>query len=89
MKQRLTIAERRKKLQEQMKVMKNREAELAQKETSEERKRDTRRKIIIGGAVMAHAALDSDFAKLIRSALKPAFAKAKEKDRAIVQDWMQ
>lgn len=89
MAQRLSIAERREKLRKQMAAMKAQEAALAAKQSSEERKLDTRRKIVLGGAVMAHAALDPDFAKLIRSALKSALAKAKEKDRAIVQDWIQ
>lgn len=49
---------------------------LRQKESAEERKRDTRRKIIVGGAVLAHAKLDAAFA----AALAGILAKAVQRD---------
>ena len=49
---------------------------LRQKETAEERKRDTRRKIIVGGAVLAHAKIDAAFA----AALAGVLAKAVQRD---------
>ena len=90
MKQRLSIPERRKKLQEQMDTMRKREAELAQKESSERRRFDNHRKIVIGAFVIAHAAKDAEFNKHLQAGLKVAMTaeKTKERDKATVQDWM-
>ncbi len=84
----LSIAERRKKLKEEIDHLKKREAALAAKQSLDERKIDTRRKIILGGAVLAHAAMHPDFDKYVRRELKPVLSKAKDKDRAVIEDWL-
>ncbi len=49
-----------------------------------DRRRDTRRKIIVGAAVMAHARLDPIFAQNLQDVL--ARAVKREGDRAIIAD---
>ena len=72
-------------------ALKQREAELKakiaaieNKAKTAERKLDTRRKIIVGGAVMAHAKFDPDFGAALRQALLAAVTK--EKDRDVIKD---
>ncbi len=59
---------------------------LRTRQNGERRKLDTRRKLILGGAVMAHAKLDAEFAKALRVALHKAVA---PRDKAIVGDLME
>ncbi len=58
--------------------------EARKKET--DRKLDTRRKIILGGAVMAHSQIDPEFARALEAALEKAVA---PKDRPLVMDFIR
>jgi glucose/arabinose dehydrogenase len=60
---------------------------LEAKEKAAERKKDTRRKIIVGGAVLAHAALHPAFAAELKNVLK--LAVTREIDRAAIQDLLE
>ena len=70
-----------KKKQEQLKAQ---IAALEAQEKEAERKRDTRRKIIVGGAVLAHAALHPSFGAELRAVLKTAVLR--DSDRETIQD---
>jgi hypothetical protein len=59
-------------------------AALEAKEKAEERKKDTRRKIIVGGAVLAHAALHPAFAAELKMVLKQAVIR--DSDRETIRD---
>lgn len=58
---------------------------LAQKKDAD-RKHDTRRKIVVGAAVLAHAALDPDFAATLREVLSVAVQRPA--DRAVIADFV-
>jgi hypothetical protein len=62
-------------------------AEIEAKEKTEERKRDTRRKIIVGGAVLAHAALHPAFAEELKGVLK--LAVTRDRDRDTIKDFVE
>lgn len=57
---------------------------LTAQETARARKEDTRRKIVIGAAVIAHAEIDEEFAKQLRAVLAKAVTRAV--DRKLVAD---
>ncbi len=57
---------------------------LSQQAKTQERKRDTRRKIIIGGAVLAHLDKDAAFAASIRSLLGASVGRIN--DREVIAD---
>ena len=57
---------------------------LQQKAKGENRKIDTRRKIIVGGAVLAHMEKHPDFAKLVRTIL--AASVGRQNDREAIAD---
>jgi len=57
---------------------------LQQKAKGENRKIDTRRKIIVGGAVLAHMEKHPDFAKLVRTLL--AASVGRQNDREAIAD---
>ena len=76
---------------ERLTILKKKQAALEQQANAlrnalaqDERKRDTRRKIIIGAAVLAHAAKDPDFAARLQMALDHATTRAK--DRVVIAD---
>lgn len=80
----------RRTLDEQLKALKQKkeaiekQLDAVEKRKSEtDRKLDTRRKIIVGGAVIAHAVIDQDFRRAMQAALQKAVA---PKDRALVGD---
>lgn len=52
-----------------------------------DRKRDTRRKIIVGSAVLAHAQLDAEFALTLQLVLDQAVTR--DKDRAEIADLLK
>lgn len=85
---RRSIAEQREQLRAQLATLKKRDAALAARETKAARKKDTRRKIILGGALLAHAAQNPKFDQYVRTELKPFLAKAKESDKAMIPDWL-
>ncbi len=61
-------------------------AALTAKKRTEDRKRDTRRKIVVGGAVLAHAALHPAFADALRGVLRVAVTR--DMDKAVLADWI-
>ena len=64
-----SYGERIEKLKEQREKIERRLNTLEQKATNKKWKRDTRRKIIVGGAVLAEMQIDAEFAHVIRGLL--------------------
>ncbi len=60
---------------------------LKARESAAARKLDTRRKIVIGGAVMAHCAHDPDFAEAVKKAMRSALTT--ERDKTLLADWLK
>lgn len=60
---------------------------LKARESAAARKLDTRRKIVIGGAVMAHCAHDPDFADAVKKAMRSALTT--ERDKTLLADWIK
>ena len=83
---RKSLAERIAALKAEEKQTQARLAALVAKQKTEDRKRDTRRKIVIGGAVLAHAALHPAFADALRDVLRAAVTR--DMDRAVLADWI-
>jgi hypothetical protein len=77
---------RREKLEKQKARIEARLKALDAREAAEKRKQDTRRKIVVGGAVLAHAAHYPAFAAALRAAL--AAAVSRPQDRQAVADWL-
>lgn len=74
---RAALVEKRKKIDAKLKALDN-------KQKAEERKALTRRKIIVGGAVLAHASLHPEFAVILSEALN--LAVTSERDREALSD---
>ncbi|MDD2800027.1 MAG: hypothetical protein PHE96_01100 [Methylococcales bacterium] len=79
-------AEQLEALRKQEAALKARMQSLQASVNEEQRKLDTRRKIVFGGALMAHASHNAQFAALVRSALNAALTK--EADRELLKDWL-
>ncbi len=77
---RLTKAERLEALRKRQDQLKAQITLLEAENKTAERKRDARRKIIVGGAVLAHAELHPAFAAELRTALKAAVTRDKDKE---------
>jgi hypothetical protein len=71
-------------LEEHKKKIEAKLATLAAREKVANRKRDTRRKVIVGAAVLAHAERDAEFAARLRTVL--TLAVMREGDRLAVAD---
>jgi hypothetical protein len=56
---------------------------LQKKANVEDRKRDTRRKIIVGGAVLAHMEKHPDFAKTMTGILASSVARPRDRETVI------
>jgi hypothetical protein len=82
-----TNADRLGTLKQKQAQLKAQIAALEAKEKAAERKKDTRRKIIVGGAVLAHAALHPAFAAELKMALKQAVIR--DSDRETIQDLLE
>ncbi len=82
-----TDAERLEALKQRETSLKAARARLESRMKDEERKRDMRRKILIGAAVMAHAKQQQAFAVALRHALNAAVTK--EADRELIQDFLE
>jgi hypothetical protein len=82
-----TNADRLEALQKRQAQIQAQIAALKAKEKVAERKKDTRRKIIVGGAVLAHAALHPAFAAELKMALKQAVVR--DSDRETIQDLLE
>jgi len=81
-----TKAEQLEALRQQEAALKARMQALQASVNEEQRKLDTRRKIVFGGALMTHASHNTQFAALVRSALNVALTK--EADRELLKDWL-
>ncbi|EJW10925.1 hypothetical protein A33M_3919 [Rhodovulum sp. PH10] len=55
-------------------------ARLAARQKNEARKRDARRKIIVGAAVLAHAEIDPEFRKTLREVLQAAVTRTIDRE---------
>jgi len=71
------LQKRKEDIEKQLKVLEAREKQAA-------RKKDTRQKIIIGAAVLAHAAVDKNFSKLLQDVIKKAVTE--ERNLAVISD---
>jgi hypothetical protein len=81
---RKTADERIEELRRKREQLDVRMAKLAAKQKSEARKRDARRKIIVGAAVLAHAEQDRFFRSALRDVLRAAVTR--DIDRAVITD---
>ena len=78
------VDERIARIKQQREALAQRLNALEQKSKSEARKRDTRRKIIVGGAVIAQMEKVPDFANLIRTFLDASVGR--QNDREAIAD---
>lgn len=81
---RRTVSERRAALEERKRQLESELAALNAREKEASRKRDTRRKVIVGAAILAHAELHPAFAAELRHIL--AQAVTREIDRRDIAD---
>ena len=79
-----SLAERIRDQERKLENSKNRLSRLKGKAANEARKLDTRRKIIVGSAVLAHAEIDPAFATELRSIL--AKAVTRDQDKTVIPD---
>ena len=79
-----TVAERIAALKNKREKLAHRLATLEASEKVKARKQDTRRKIIVGGAVLVHMQKDAAFAKSIRSLLAASVGRLN--DKAVIAD---
>ncbi len=78
------VEERIARIKQQREALAQRLNTLEQKSKSEARKRDTRRKIIVGGAIIAQMEKDTGFAATVRQIL--AAAVGRQNDREAIAD---
>jgi len=83
----------RKSLDERIAALKEREkqtqarlADLVSRQKAQDRKLETRRKVVIGAAVLAHAEHDPAFAAALRQALRAGVTR--ETDKKLLADWL-
>lgn len=60
---------------------------LSQQAKDEDRKRDTRRKIVVGGAILAYMEKDESFARAVRSILGAYVGRPKDKE--VIEDLLK
>jgi hypothetical protein len=82
-KTRKSLDEQAEELRQKKEVLEKRLEAIEARKRESDRKLDTRRKIIIGGAVLAHAEIDTEFRRALQAALQKSVA---EKDRPILAD---
>ena len=78
------VKERIARIKQQREALAQRLNTLEQKSKSESRKRDTRRKIIVGGAIIAQMEKDAGFAATVRQLL--AQSVGRQNDREAIAD---
>lgn len=81
-----TKAEQLEALRQKEAALKARMQDLQAAVNEEQRKRDTRRKIVLGAAIMAHASHNAQFKAIVCNALNAALTK--EADRDLLKDWL-
>ena len=74
------VDERIARIKQQREALAQRLNALEQKAASEARKRDTRRKIIVGGAVLAYMEKDHTFAKWLSDLLERSVGRINDRD---------
>lgn len=62
-------------------------AALEERKKTEDRRRDVRRKIVVGAAVLAHAEADAIFCEALRAVLRSAVAR--DADKMVVADLIE
>ena len=77
---RKTMQERKAELENKRQQITAQLARIEAREKQKERKKDTRQKIIVGGAVLAHARLDAAFADQLAAILGKAVTRDIDKD---------
>ncbi len=82
---RKTVEEQKTELEKRKKQLENRIKALEAKQTMQERKDDTRRKILAGAIVLHHAKLKPDFQKWLADELNRSLDKPH--DRALFENW--
>ncbi len=75
-----TSIERLLALKERQERLRTQVAALEARTKEQQRREDTRRKIIVGGAVLAHAALHPEFARTLHEVLKVAVTRDIDKN---------
>lgn len=84
---RKSLSDRIAALEDEKRQTEARLAALVAKRKTEDRKRDTRRKIVVGGAVLSHAALHPAFADALRDVLRAAVTR--DIDKTLLADWLE
>ncbi len=85
--QRKTAAQRLEDLRKKQEALKAEMAALEARAKTDDRKRDARRKIIVGGAVLAHAELNPSFRDALTEALQAAVTR--DIDKAVIADLLE
>lgn len=80
----MDVQDRITKLKEKREKLDQRLNSFAQKAKTVERKRDTKRKIVVGGAILAHLDKDPAFAASVRSLLAASVGRIS--DREVIAD---
>lgn len=73
-------------LQHKQDILKNRIADLERKESNQKKKKDTRLKIVIGGAVLALLKEEEGHQKTLKEVLEYINRTAQEKDKDLFSD---
>lgn len=81
---RRTVSDRVEALEERKRQIEAQLASLTARKREAERKRDTRRKIIVGAAILAHAELNPGFGDQLREVLEQAVQRPQ--DRQAISD---
>ena len=76
--------EQMKELRERQKQLQAQLAALEARKKADARKRETRRKIVAGGAVISHAEIDPAFREMLREVLQKAVTR--DIDKAVIGD---
>lgn len=82
-----TLTEKRDELATKQKQIKAKLAALDARAKTEDRRKDARQKIIVGGAVLAHARLDTNFAAVLSDILQKAVTR--DTDREAIADLLR
>jgi hypothetical protein len=81
------ISERKAKLLAKQEKLKNQLNALEQREKQDNRKRDTRRKIVVGGAILAAIEKNDGLAAMVRTVLAAYVGRAQDRD--VIADLLQ
>jgi hypothetical protein len=85
--QRKSAAERIETLKQKVERLQAQQAALVARQKADDRRRDARRKIVVGAAVLAHAELNPSFRDNLREALQAAVTR--DIDKAVIADLLE